>query len=140
MRVKLDHNVLNVRDIPTSVEFYTNLLQFEVERLDQYESGKVPFPSVRVNDDTVIDLFPPKMWDNGGTPTGSYKNLNHFCIALNYTDWSALRERLAVAGVELQRDMTRNWGAKGEGISMYFHDPDGNEIEARYYESEKNRR
>ena len=136
MTVMLDHNVLNVCDVNASVEFYTKVLQFEVERLELYEAGQVPFPSVRINADTVIDLFPPKMWDNGQPSAKKFKNLNHFCIALSYTDWSALRERLAAHGSELHRDRSRNWGAKGEGISMYFFDPDGNEIEARYYESE----
>ena len=134
MTVLLDHNVLNVRDVNASVEFYTKVLQFEVERLDKYKAGQVPFPSVRINADTVIDLFPPKMWENGQTSAHKFKNLNHFCIALSYADWSALRERLAANRCELHRDKSRNWGAKGEEMSMYFFDPDGNEIEARYYE------
>ena len=25
------------------------------------------------------------------------------------------------------------WGARGNATSIYFHDPEGNEIEARYY-------
>lgn len=129
MTVILDHNVLNVRDVNASVEFYTKVLQFEVERLDQYDAGQVPFPSVRINADTVIDLFPPKMWDNDQPRADKFKNLNHFCIALGYTDWSALRERLAASGSRIHRDKTRNWGARGEGVSMYFFDPDGNEIE-----------
>jgi glyoxylase I family protein len=135
MDVVLDHIVLNVRDIPTSLEFYAKILQFESERVSEYEAGMVPFPSVRINVNTVIDLFPPRMWQNDSGRGDKYNNLNHFCLALEYTDWTELRQRLAAAGIELHRDMLRNWGAKGNGISMYFFDPDGNEIEARYYEN-----
>ena len=134
MDVLLDHIVLNVRDIPTSLDFYTNILQFEPERVPDFEAGKIPFPSVRINPTTVIDLFPPKMWEISQGTGGKLNNLNHFCLALEYTDWTSLRRRLVAAGIELHRDMSRNWGAKGSGISMYFFDPDGNEIEARYYE------
>lgn len=134
MDVLLDHIVLNVRDIPTSLEFYKYILQFEPERVPEYEAGKVPFPSVRINANTVIDLFPPKLWGGGQDATAKLHNLNHFCLALEFTDWAALRQRLVAADLELHRDRSRNWGAKGSGISMYFFDPDGNEIEARYYE------
>jgi extradiol dioxygenase family protein len=49
-------------------------------------------------------------------------------------DWQALRERLNSGNVEIFKDRTVNFGARGDGISMYFRDPEGNEIEARYYE------
>lgn len=132
MTIILDHIVLNVQDVERSVEFYTRVLQCEAERLDQFRSGFVPFPSVRLNRDTIIDLFPPKMFqsDRAG---GSFNNLNHFCIALEQLDWESLRARLEERGIELFRDRSVNFGAKGDGISMYFRDPDGNEIEARYY-------
>jgi catechol 2,3-dioxygenase-like lactoylglutathione lyase family enzyme len=136
MTVRLDHIVLNVRDIPSSIQFYSRILQFEVERLDQFEAGAVPFPSVRIDSDTVIDLFPPKMWDMDKALYGDTKNLNHFCLAMSAIEWNELRERLSAAGIELHRDRSKNWGAKGEGTSMYFFDPDGNEIEARFYGNE----
>ena len=134
MSVTLDHIVLNVADIDASLKFYTAILQFEAERLDAFRSGTVPLPSVRVDEGTVIDLFPPTMWKAEGALGNRKTNLNHYCIAMSEEDWIALRARLFAAGAELHRDRSRNWGAHGEGISMYFFDPDGNEIEARYYE------
>lgn len=136
MDVLLDHIVLNVRDISTSLHFYTSILQFDAERVPEYEAGSVPFPSVRINPNTVIDLFPPLMWEREELADRNSNNLNHFCLALEYTDWAALRKRMISSGIEPHRDMSRNWGARGEGISMYFFDPDGNEIEARYYDKE----
>jgi len=132
MSVILDHIVLNVKNLDASVEFYRSILGFSIERLEDFQNGKVPFPSARIKDDTLIDLFPPKMWQKEETD-GKYPNLNHFCIAMSFEEWQALREKLQSNNIELHRDKTVNFGAKGEGISMYFFDPDGNEIEARYY-------
>lgn len=45
------------------IAFYSKVLMFETERLEKYRAGDAPFPSVRLNLDTVIDLFPKKMWE-----------------------------------------------------------------------------
>ncbi len=55
---ELDHIVLNVGDIHRSLKFYTDVLGLQAERLDEFKAGKVGFPSVRINGDTIIDLFP----------------------------------------------------------------------------------
>jgi catechol 2,3-dioxygenase-like lactoylglutathione lyase family enzyme len=60
MTVRLDHIVLNVRDLHSAIEFYYRMLQFEVERLERFKAGAVPFPFVRINNETVIDLFPQR--------------------------------------------------------------------------------
>ena len=56
----MDHIVLNVPDIDRSLAFYIDVLGLEPERLEEFRQGKVPFPSVRVSAETVIDLFPMK--------------------------------------------------------------------------------
>lgn len=134
MKVVLDHLVLNVVDIAASVNFYRTVLDFKIERLDEFEKGRVAFPSARVNEETVIDLFPPKMWKKDDSELQNSKiNLNHFCFNLTENDWKRLVDRLRTNNVEIVRYADNNWGAKGIGISIYFCDPDGNEIEARYY-------
>ena len=55
---ELDHIVLNVGDIDRSLKFYIEVLGLQPERLDEFKAGKVGFPSVRINADTIIDLFP----------------------------------------------------------------------------------
>ena len=58
--IELDHIVLNVNDIERSLLFYTQILGLKGERIDEFKSGKVGFPSVRINEGTIIDLFPAK--------------------------------------------------------------------------------
>ena len=136
MQCLMDHIVLNVEDDEKMIAFYGNVLQFPTERLDEYRSGKVPFPSVRLNADTIIDLFPKKMWQGSSRTGDGRENLNHFCIALAKENWQALLERLQANSVPIEQGPVARWGAHGTGTSVYFRDPEGNLIEARYYEAE----
>jgi hypothetical protein len=47
--------------------FYSEVIMLAPERVEEYRSGKVPFPSLRLNKDTIIDLFPKNMWKNGSS-------------------------------------------------------------------------
>ena len=62
MECLMDHIVLNVEDDEKMITFYSKVLMFPPERLEEYRAGNVPFPSVRLNANTIIDLFPKKMW------------------------------------------------------------------------------
>ncbi len=132
MQGVMDHIVLNAGDIEGLVRFYTEVVELEPERVEEFRGGKVPFPSVRVNAGTVIDLAPPAMWESTHLQARGRPNLNHFCLTLDKSDWDKLRERLAARQVAVEGPLPR-WGARGQGTSFYFHDPEGNEIEARYY-------
>lgn len=55
--VGLDHIVLRCRDIEASLAFYTDRLGLAPDRVDEWRAGDVPFPSVRVDPTTIIDLF-----------------------------------------------------------------------------------
>lgn len=134
MQCLMDHIVLNVEDDAKMIAFYSKVLMLAPERLEEYRAGDVPFPSVRLNSDTVIDLFPKKMWQKSA-PTGQGReNLNHFCIALSQETWEDLWERLKANDVAIEDGPVPRWGAYGSGTSIYFRDPEGNLIEARYYE------
>ncbi len=60
MQCTVDHIVLNVEDDEKMMDFYSKVLMLEAERLQEYRAGMVPFPSVRLNSDTIIDLFPKR--------------------------------------------------------------------------------
>jgi catechol 2,3-dioxygenase-like lactoylglutathione lyase family enzyme len=118
---ELDHIVLNVADVERSLAWYTELLGLAPERVDEWRDGSAPFPSVRVNDGCIIDLFAVER-------TG--ENQNHFCLVVDPADVDDVVEsgRFRV----LDGPGTR-WGARGDGRSVYVSDPDGNTVELRSY-------
>jgi len=134
MQCSIDHIVLNVEDNEKMVTFYSNVLMFAPERLEEYRAGDVPFPSVRLNENMIIDLFPKKMWQKSARSEQCRENLNHFCIALSKGAWENLLERLHANNIDIEDGPVPRWGAHGTGTSIYFRDPEGNLIEARYYE------
>jgi catechol 2,3-dioxygenase-like lactoylglutathione lyase family enzyme len=79
VRVKaFDHLVLNVRDVERALEFYSGTLELEEERVAEWRAGKAPFPSVRVNESTIIDLV--------HRPRGE-SNVDHICLVVDPVDW-----------------------------------------------------
>ena len=132
-RCLMDHIVLNVEDEERMVMFYSEVLQWAPERLEEYRTGDAPFPSVRINADTIIDLFPKKLWSADPAGEKGRTNLNHFCVAMSKEAWEQLAERLLSHDVAIEDGPASRWGAHGVGTSIYFRDPEGNLVEARYY-------
>jgi catechol 2,3-dioxygenase-like lactoylglutathione lyase family enzyme len=131
----MDHIVLNADDEYLLMDFYMEIIGLEPDRLDLYRRDEVPFPSVRINADTIIDIFPKKMWAEGGDQAKGTPNLNHFCMGFSRDEWEALRGRLDTAGVEIFRGPENVWGAHGQGISIFFRDPEDNIVEAKTYDA-----
>lgn len=140
MKCRMDHIVLNVTDMEAMLAFYIRVLDLPAERLETYRAGQVPFPSVRLGADTVIDFFPEQMWAQQGEAGPCWAHLNHFCLALEKLEWDALVERLKKGGVAIESGPVERWGAHGTGISIYFRDPENNLIEVRYYERVEDRK
>jgi catechol 2,3-dioxygenase-like lactoylglutathione lyase family enzyme len=129
----LDHIVLNVGDIDRSLAFYTEVLGLTGERVAEFRAGQVGFPSVRINDATIIDLFPAK----GNVPPAQDAkqncNLNHFCMVVDAANLAGIVDYLAAQQISVREGPVSRWGARGRATSVYFLDPDGNEIEIRSY-------
>lgn len=134
MECLMDHIVLNMEDDGKMTAFYSGVLMMAPERFEEYHAGKVPFPSVRLNKDTIIDLFPKRMWQKRGRAAKGRPNLNHLCIALSRGMWEKLLERLRTNNIDIEEGPVLRWGAHGTGTSIYFRDPEGTLIEARHYE------
>ena len=131
---ELDHIVLNVGDIERSLQFYTEVMGLKAERLDEFRTGKAGFPSVRINADTIIDLFPVQKTrtkeSDGEKKAG---NLNHFCMVTGKEDFAGIVDYLKENRIIIREGPISRWGARGRATSVYFLDPDGNEIEIRCY-------
>jgi catechol 2,3-dioxygenase-like lactoylglutathione lyase family enzyme len=131
---ELDHIVLNVKDIDRSLAFYTQVLGLGAERVDEFRAGKIGFPSVRINEHTIIDLSISK--ESGALPKSDGKtlgNLNHFCLVVDKEDFSGIVDYLKGHNVSIVQGPISRWGARGRATSVYFLDPDGNEVEIRCY-------
>jgi catechol 2,3-dioxygenase-like lactoylglutathione lyase family enzyme len=129
----LDHIVLNVGDIDRALQFYTGVLGLTGERVELFKSGKVGFPSVRINDDTIIDLFPRKTFDGRSITEKVDGNLNHVCLVVDAVDFAGVLEDLKTNRIAIREGPVSRWGARGQATSVYFLDPEGNEIEIRCY-------
>jgi catechol 2,3-dioxygenase-like lactoylglutathione lyase family enzyme len=118
----LDHVVLNVEDPERSLAFYCGELGLEPVRVDEWRRREAPFPSVRVNAGTIVDLLAiPR--------TG--ENANHFCLVVEPADFDTLEASGRFTVID---GPGRRFGARGDGTSLYILDPDGNTVELRYYD------
>lgn len=129
----LDHIVLNVGDIDRALKFYTEVLGLTGERVELFRAGKVGFPSVRINQTTVIDLFPRKISDSRTVTEKVDGNLNHVCLVVEAGEFATAIDELKANQIAIREGPVSRWGAQGQATSIYFLDPDGNEIEIRCY-------
>ena len=127
----LDHIVLLVSDLERSLAFYSGLLGMEGDRVDEWRRGEVPFPSVRIDATTIIDLFSADEGPAAREPS-SGANLDHFCVTVEPTDLHALAASGEVEVVRGPQDGL--FGAQGYATSLYIRDPDGNTVELRSYD------
>ncbi len=139
--MQIDHVVLWVEDPKRAIAFYVDVIGLEAVRADDFEAGKAPFPSVRVNDTTIIDLMGKALvpfvrdftagGESGGAP------VNHLCLSMDASAYDSLTTRLAERGIQLTPGGKTSFGAKGvTAHSAYFRDPDGNVLEIRHYGTE----
>jgi len=139
--MEIDHVVLWVDDPKRALEFYVDVIGLEAVRAHDFEDGKAPFPSVRVNDTTIIDLMGRTLTPfvreatNGGRSGG--EPVNHVCLSMSASAYDALVTRLAEREIRLTPGPQSSFGARGvTPHSAYFRDPDGNVLEIRHYGTE----
>lgn len=115
---RIDHVVLRVRDLAGMVKFYEQALGFREERridtlgLVQMRAGASMFDLI-ANDAQVTT-----------------QNMDHLCFRIEPFDRDAIVTRLAQFGISVGETVER-YGAEGNGPSVYFRDPEGNEIELK---------
>ena len=124
----IDHVVLRVKDLEAMIAFYTEVLGCTVERrrddigLIQLRAGAA-----------LIDLVPveSRLGRQGGAAPGAEgRNLDHLCLAVADFDVERVRAHLLANGITPGEAGLR-YGAKGEAMSIYLEDPDGNALELR---------
>lgn len=120
---RIDHVVLRVRDLAAMVRFYEQALGFKVER----RLDRLSLVQMRAGA-SLLDLIAGERAD--GAP-----NMDHLCFRIEPFDRDAIVTQLAQFGISVGETVER-YGAEGNGPSVYFHDPEGNQIELKGPSSE----
>ena len=127
--MQIDHIVLWVDDPKRALDFYVDVIGLEAVRAKEFGDGSAPFPSVRVNETTIIDLMGRAMLplvqkstaggESGGEP------VNHVCLSMGPSAYESLQVRLVECGIPLTPGPSSSFGAQGvTPHSAYFRDPD----------------
>jgi catechol 2,3-dioxygenase-like lactoylglutathione lyase family enzyme len=120
----LDHLVLVVTDPETTLAWYGRVAGLAAVRVDEWRRGEAPFPSMRVSEDTIIDLVP------GLDDPGPRGHLDHICLVVSRSDLDLLSRDAELEVV----DEGRRFGARGDATAVYVRDPDGLVVEFRAYD------
>ncbi|MCF7749958.1 VOC family protein [Bacillus subtilis subsp. subtilis] len=126
---RIDHVVLRVQDLRRAVDFYRDVLGCTVAR-ERPSLGMVHLHAGA----SMIDLISidGKLGKPGGPAAGGQgRNLEHVCLRVEPFDVAQLREHLERHGVALRGKPESNFGAEGDGVSVYLRDPDGNGVELK---------
>jgi len=115
---RIDHVVLRVRDLPAMVKFYEQALGFKVERTLE----RLSLVQMRAGA-SMLDLIQGERPQSGG-------NMDHVCFRIEPFDRLAIEGRLSPLGIAIGETVER-YGAEGNGPSVYFNDPEGNQIELK---------
>jgi catechol 2,3-dioxygenase-like lactoylglutathione lyase family enzyme len=122
----IDHLILNVNDVPASVDFYVNILGFQLEGKDG------PFTVIRVNQDFTLQLAP---WGTKGN--------EHYAFAMSREDFNkafALVKEKGIPYGDSFHSVGNNsgpgneTGARGPAPTLYMNDPNKHLIEIRSYD------
>jgi glyoxylase I family protein len=115
---RIDHVVIRARDVPAMVRFYEQALGFQVER----RLERIGLVQLRAGA-SLLDLVPAERATDA-------PNMDHLCFRIEPFDRDAIVTRLAPFGISVGETVER-YGAEGNGPSVYFHDPEGNQIELK---------
>jgi len=118
---EIDHVVLRCRDQARMLDFYAQVLGLvEERRIDQI--GLIQ----RRSGASMIDLVPAS-----DSRVESGLNVDHFCLGLETADLTDTIRYLCACAVTVIGEPAIRYGARGMGLSIYIHDPEGNVVELK---------
>lgn len=126
---RIDHIVFRVSDLTRSIEFYRTVLGCDIVRQREH-LGLVHLRAGA----SMIDLVSVDgtLGSRGGpAPAEEARNVDHVCLRIEPFHEPDLVAHLAKHGVAPFGRAEVNFGAEGDGPSLYFPDPDGNVIELK---------
>ena len=133
---RIDHVVFRVTDLERSAAFYVDKLGCTVARR-RPDLGLVHLQAGASQIDLVA-CDGPLGRSGGAAPGAEGRNVDHVCLRIEPFDGPALIAQLQSAGVHIRGPVSTNFGAEGEGPSLYVDDPDGNVVELKGPATERN--
>ena len=123
---RIDHVVLNCRDVEATVDFYVRVLGM---RKEVFGAGRIAlvFGKQKIN----VRPTGSANWVTGAVDAPGALDL---CFIAD-VDPSAVGEHLAACGVEIIEGPVAKTGALGPMTSHYCRDPDGNLVEVASYQA-----
>ena len=123
----IDHVALTVRDVEEAAKWYADVLGFE----RRYEGMWDGIPTFIGKGNTAIALFPARDGDSKSSAhTGKIRML-HLAFRANHDGFLAAQEELKRRGIKFE------FQDHEISHSIYFHDPDGHELEITTYDLEQ---
>jgi catechol 2,3-dioxygenase-like lactoylglutathione lyase family enzyme len=120
----IDHIALAVRDVERSAAWYQEVLGLERRFQDVWGS----FPAVVGVGTTALALFPVHGTDPAPPPGRGVISMRHFAFRVDRANFDA-----AISAMK-ERGQAVEFQDHGIAHSIYFHDPDGHQIEVTTYE------
>lgn len=130
-KVELDHCVIASSDLERTAAFYSAVFGARVERpmalFHQYRIGAC---MLNVHGPGLPEQAPPELVARQPVSPGN----SDLCFAWN-DSVDALLAHLDACGVTVTVGPERREGARGQGTSFYFRDPDGSLLEYIVYDT-----
>src|SRR5436305_10945139 len=123
----LVHVVLLVGDMAAAKRFYCDVVGCRIDR-ELPEYGMMQLRAGASLIDLVDTSGEEGLWAR--PPVEGGRNMDHVCLATRGFEIDSMRAHLAGHGIEIAEEGIR-YGASGEGYSVYFRDPFGNQIELK---------
>jgi len=124
----IDHVVMLVDGMERSTKFYTAVLGCAVDNdLPEYAMRQLRAGAALID---LVDI---------GSHAGEWarpeisggRNVDHVALALGPAEPAAVKRHLAEHGIAIVEE-AENIGARGKSLSLYIHDPSGNQIELSF--------
>jgi catechol 2,3-dioxygenase-like lactoylglutathione lyase family enzyme len=124
-RIRLDHCVIHVSDWERSNRFYSDVLGAELVRVDAGWSYRFGDQQLNLHGPGIeAESLARRPFEPGGSD---------LCFVWPGPIEGAL-DHLADQGVDVEIGPVARFGARGNGTSVYFRDPDGSLLELISYE------
>jgi catechol 2,3-dioxygenase len=120
----IDHVALAVRDVELSARWYCDVLGLE----RRYQEAWGNHPAVVGIGTTSLALFPVAGPSPQPRPGRDVLTMRHLAFRASRREFDQARATLAARGMTIEQQ------DHGVSHSIYFHDPDGHEIEITTYE------